>query len=106
MTDKLCIVIVDLRIQEGASSIDAESALMRIASSSMADEPSCLKFEVIKLKETDQFILYEIYSDSQAFSDHLKTPHFLEFQELSENLFCKPIIRFGNLLQSETANSN
>ena len=106
MNDDLYIVIVDLRIQKEASKDLAESVLMRNASLSLANEPRCLRFDVVKLKETDGFLLYEIYENAQAFSDHLNTLHFLEFNDLSKGLFHEPKIRFGDLLELETAISH
>ena len=57
------------------------SAVMANAARSIADEPGCLRFDVLTPLEgpgTD-VVLYEIYTDRAAFDHHLTTGHYLSF---------------------------
>ena len=43
---------------------------------SVRDEPGCLRFDVFEdLSNEDRYHLYEVYTDENAFQDHLDTPH-------------------------------
>ena len=44
--------------------------------SSLNNEKGCLRFDVIKIDESNNFMLYEIYTDKQAFLNHLSTNHY------------------------------
>ena len=61
----------------------------------------CLRFDVIKIDESNDFMLYEIYKNRQSFLDHLNTNHYLEFKNLSTSIFDKIEIRFGYLKVAE-----
>lgn len=50
------------------------------------------------------FVLYEIYQDETAFSEHLKSKHYLEFKAASEQYFDNKKIRLGDLV-SEASSS-
>jgi quinol monooxygenase YgiN len=59
------------------------------ARASLSDEPGCERFDVLHVAgRPQQVVLYEIYRDRAAFQEHLKTPHFLEF-----NTATAPFIR-------------
>ena len=61
-----------------------EALLRANAKSSLELEPGCRRFDVMVPNDRkDQIILYEIYDDEAAFTAHLKTPHFLEFNTAS-----------------------
>jgi len=60
-------------------------------------EPGCERFDVLvpKGSRTEVF-LYEIYTDKAAFGEHLKAPHFLEFNAASALLVkAKKIVEYG-----------
>lgn len=50
---------------------------------SVADEPGCLQFDVLRNPEDTQVVLfYEVYTSRQAFDDHLLTPHVARFRAI------------------------
>lgn len=57
----------------GAASHDARHSL--------ADEPGCRQFDVVRVEgEADTVVFYEVYDDRAAFDRHLETPHLKRFQ--------------------------
>lgn len=59
-----------------------EDALIAQAENSLRGEAACLRFDVAKdPAKPARFFLYEIYENEAAFDTHLKTPHFLDFNE-------------------------
>ncbi|MFL9926670.1 putative quinol monooxygenase [Herbaspirillum lusitanum] len=58
------------------------AAMLKNASTSLAEEDGCLTFDVCEAKEGEVIFLYERYTDSNAFDLHLRAPHFLEFDKL------------------------
>lgn len=80
------VVMVDFRLKPGALAafrplIDAN------AIASVRDEPGCRRFDVTEPEGgTDRIVLYEIYDDAAAFAEHMRTPHFLDFDAASAEL--------------------
>jgi autoinducer 2-degrading protein len=72
-------VTVAFTLKETA--IDAFLPLVRAnAKTSMAVEPGCLQFDTCTDPQLPELVfLYEIYTDSAAFADHLASPHFKSF---------------------------
>ena len=91
------VVTVDLELKNEADFQKAYNALMKNALSSLKNEEGCLRFDVIKINESSDFMLYEIYKNKKSFLDHLNTNHYLEFKDLSTSIFGKIEIRFGYL---------
>jgi quinol monooxygenase YgiN len=57
------------------------------ARTSLKEEDGCHRFDVLVPRDrNDQVWLYEIYADERAFEDHLKTPHFAEFNAATADL--------------------
>jgi len=73
------VVYVEFNLHESA--VDRFMPMMLAnARASLADEPGCERFDVLHVAgKPQQIVLYEIYRDRAAFQEHLKTPHFLEF---------------------------
>ena len=43
---------------------------------SVSDEPGCVRFDVFQdLADENRYILYEVYTDEEAFKEHLATSH-------------------------------
>jgi (4S)-4-hydroxy-5-phosphonooxypentane-2,3-dione isomerase len=79
-------VTVDFRLKPGTLN-DFRTLIDRNAVESCRDEPGCRRFDVLVPKGEDARIyLYEIYDSRAAFEDHLRTPHFLEFNRQSAGL--------------------
>ena len=53
------------------------------AAASLDREPGCQQFDVLvpEGEATGHFVLYEIYTDTAAFQDHLKSDHYREFDK-------------------------
>jgi quinol monooxygenase YgiN len=50
------------------------------ARQSVANEPGCLQFDVVKPDEgASRVLLYEVYADRAAFDAHTKMPHVAAF---------------------------
>jgi quinol monooxygenase YgiN len=55
------------------------AAVLDNAARSLADEPGCRVFDVVRDASGLQIFLYELYDDEPAFQAHLSTPHFRAF---------------------------
>ena len=92
------VVIVDFELLPDAPKADARKLLAQNASASFQNESGCLRFDVVETQnEAAAFTLYEVYADEAAFAAHLKTPHFLAFDQDSQNFFGGKNIRLGRL---------
>ena len=50
------------------------------ASHSEADEPGCLRFDVLQdTADENKFFFYEVYKDDASVAAHRETPHFARF---------------------------
>jgi quinol monooxygenase YgiN len=57
------------------------------AAASRRDEPGCRRFDVCLPRDgAKRVFLYEIYDSEAAFQAHLKTPHFLAFNEATKEM--------------------
>ena len=57
----------------------AES-VARQATLSLEREPDCRRFDVsVSAEDPSRFFLYEIYDDESAFTEHLASEHFKDF---------------------------
>ena len=74
-------VCVTIHVKAGQS--EAFMPLMQLqADNSLKLEPDCHRFDVCSdAVQPEQVFLYELYSDAEAFQVHLKTAHFLQFDE-------------------------
>jgi (4S)-4-hydroxy-5-phosphonooxypentane-2,3-dione isomerase len=59
------------------------SAIVDNAQQSLRSEEGCKKFDVCRSEDGSIVFLYEQYVDDAAFDLHLKSRHFLQFNELS-----------------------
>ncbi len=69
-------------------------AIMANARASVADEPGCLRFDVLIPEDGsgEQIRLYEIYESAAAFDAHLQTPHFAAYQKATADLISEQSI--------------
>lgn len=59
----------------------------RNARRSLEHETGCLQFDVATdPSKPDEVFLYELYTDEAAFQTHLKTDHFLEFDQATKSM--------------------
>ena len=70
-------------IVEPAHREEFAPAMYAQAANSLNLEPDCHVFEVsIATDDECSFLLYEKYTDAAAFDLHLKSDHFIEFNDL------------------------
>jgi (4S)-4-hydroxy-5-phosphonooxypentane-2,3-dione isomerase len=80
------VITVDFEIHEDKLR-EFMPMMLENAEKSRTAEPGCDRFDVLRPDEGGQHVfLYEIYTDKAAFDAHLKTPHFLEFNQRSAPL--------------------
>jgi autoinducer 2-degrading protein len=80
------VITVDFTLHEGALK-EFVPLIVENANRSRTVEPGCDRFDVLVPKDsTNRVFLYEIYKDKAAFGEHLKAPHFLEFNAASARL--------------------
>jgi autoinducer 2-degrading protein len=95
---------VELEVKpETAESFRAE--VLRNARASVADEPGCLRFDVLEpappsSPQPTRFHLYEIYVDEAAFKAHLATPHFHRFDQVTASWIAKKAVSFAQVTQN------
>ena len=92
-------VIVSFSPQQGCAD-HLEALLLRQASDSLAKERHCQRFDVVRLQDQTTFVLYELYRDEDAFRSHLKTDHFLTFDQKSAALVAEKKVLQGDLRQA------
>jgi len=58
------------------------AAITANATSTFADEPGCLRFDVCRSQaDPNHFVFYEIYRDEAALAAHREAPHFATWRE-------------------------
>jgi quinol monooxygenase YgiN len=74
---------VTARFEVRPENADAFAArTQRQAADSLTREPGCHLFDVwMSASKPNSVYLYEIYTDRQAFDDHLKSEHFIAFDK-------------------------
>lgn len=87
MSDLVLVVTVKVK-PEYAERL--KPAMLENAAQSVK-EANCLQFDVIVSQDDENtFMFYEVYKNEQALADHRKTPHFLSYwnlmQELGDNV--------------------
>jgi autoinducer 2-degrading protein len=68
------------------------------ASASVATEPGCLRFDVLRPLRPGgpEVLLYEIYTDRAAFEAHLASVHYIAFDRATRDLVLrKSVAEFG-----------
>ena len=75
------VVVVRFLLKPGAEDRFI-SRVLRQATDSLAAEPACRQFDVcVQPEDRQRVCLYEVYDDDQAFAAHLRSGHFLAFDE-------------------------
>ena len=74
------------------------------AESSVRDEPGCLRFDVCAVEGNEnRFVLYELYTDADAFAAHKAAPHFAEWRTVAEQVLVGQVNTPGELLVTHTS---
>ncbi|WP_091918369.1 putative quinol monooxygenase [Mesorhizobium sp. YR577] len=80
-TAKAFVVIAEFQVKPGKMDAFIEAALDD-ARHSVADEPGCRQFDVIRPEGSDDTVVfYEVYDSRADFDAHLETPHLGRFRE-------------------------
>ena len=71
------------------------------AAASLAKEEGCMQFDIATDPDRpEDVLLYEIYTDAAAFDAHLKTPHFLQFdQATADMVLSKDVRTYAQVIQ-------
>jgi autoinducer 2-degrading protein len=74
------------------------------AEASVRDEPGCLRFDVCSVdSDENRFVLYELYTDADAFAAHKAAPHFAQWRTIAEQVLVGQLNTPGELLVTHTA---
>jgi (4S)-4-hydroxy-5-phosphonooxypentane-2,3-dione isomerase len=74
------------------------------AEASVRDEPGCLRFDVCSVDaDENRFVLYELYTDAEAFDAHKATPHFAQWRTVAEQVLLGQVNTTGSLMVTHTA---
>ena len=74
------------------------------AEASVRDEPGCLRFDVCSVDgDENRFVLYELYSDAEAFAAHKAAPHFAAWRTVADQVLVGQVNTPGELLATHTS---
>ena len=74
------------------------------AEASVRDEPGCLRFDVCSVdSDENRFVLYELYTDADAFAAHKASPHFARWRTVAEQVVVGQVNTPGELLVTHTS---
>jgi (4S)-4-hydroxy-5-phosphonooxypentane-2,3-dione isomerase len=74
------------------------------AEASVRDEPGCLRFDVCSVAgDENRFVLYELYTDAEAFAAHKASPHFAQWRVIADQVLVGQVNTPGELLHTHTA---
>ena len=74
------------------------------AAASVRDEPGCLRFDVCSDEaDENRFLLYELYTDAEAFAAHKASPHFAQWRAIAEHVLAGQVNTPGRLLVTHTS---
>src|SRR5215212_8573482 len=73
------------------------------AEASVRDEPGCLRFDVCSVdSDENRFLLYELYTDADAFAAHKAARHFAQWRTIAEQVLVTQANTPGELLVTHT----
>lgn len=76
------IVLIAQYIGKAGTGQDVEAALRRMARIVQREEPGCRTYQASRpVDAPDEWLLYEVYQDQEAFEAHRRTAHFREIIE-------------------------
>ncbi|WP_222267462.1 putative quinol monooxygenase [Modestobacter marinus] len=76
------------------------------AEASVRDEPGCLRFDVCSVQgDENRFVLYELYTDADAFTAHKASQHFTRWRQVAEQVLVPggQVNTPGELLHTHTS---
>lgn len=94
------VVVVDFLIRPEFIN-EFRTAMARNAAASLKDEPGCLVFDVcLDPAKPERVHLYEVYVSKAAFDEHLKAPHFLDFDQRTRQWAAEKRVEIFELMKA------
>jgi autoinducer 2-degrading protein len=91
------VIVVDLEVGDGHLDVFMP-LILENAGASLTNEPGCLHFDVCQSNEQPgRLLLYEVYSDANAFAAHLETDHFRRFDSATASMVVSKQVRVMTL---------
>ena len=91
-------VIVKFEARPGRAA-ELRELLLKQAANSLAREPGCRVFDAAASPERpDEFWLYELYDDEDAFRAHRQTEHYLRFARETAPMIREKTVTTGALI--------
>ncbi len=79
------VLVVTVKVQAEYTA-KLRPAMLENAAQSVQEE-TCYQFDVIVSQDDENtFIFYEVYKDEASLAEHRKTPHFLNYWNLMQEL--------------------
>ena len=73
------------------------------AEAAVRDEPGCLRFDICSVDgDENRFVLYELYTDADAFAAHKAAPHFAQWRTVAKQVLVGQVNTPGQLLVTHT----
>jgi len=101
------VLVVTIDIKPGFKE-QFVAAMLEDARGSVANEPGCLRFDVIQDEQNaNRIYLYEVYRDKSAFDAHTQTPHFIKWRDTVKDwLASPPVVGTGSNIFPSDADWN
>jgi autoinducer 2-degrading protein len=96
-------LLVQVRVHPGRRE-EFLAGIAANAAASVRDEPGCLRFDVCSVEaDENRFVLYEHYTDADAFAAHKAAPHFAQWRLVAEQVVAEQVNTPGQLLVTHVA---
>lgn len=83
--------IVQVYVKVKENDIDAFIKITRENAENSLGEDGVIRFDVLQdIEEPQKFLLTEIYKDTEAPSEHKKTPHYKKWKTTVEEMMAEP----------------
>jgi autoinducer 2-degrading protein len=94
------VITVDFRLHPGKGA-EFLPLITANARASLANEPGCIRFDVlIPHQGSDWVRLYEIYDSAAAIEDHRKAPHYVSFKEQTKDMIAQTTVEHFDLAEA------
>ncbi len=89
----MVVMIIEVHVKPERKAEFLES-ITHDALHSEADEPGCLRFDVLQDGEDEyKYYYYECYKDEAARLAHRETPHYAAYAKASADMFDRELVR-------------
>ena len=96
-------LMVQMEVRPGRRA-DFLAGMAANAEASVRDEPGCLRFDICSVdSDENRFVLYELYTDADAFAAHKAAPHFAQWRTVAEQVLVGQTNTTGELLVTHTS---